>query len=72
MGWGNESLCVGSQLIDQDGCHAHIYGKNTVKILFSGLMTMKLGMQHWRLRPYQFYPNDDPWLTLIYFNCTIH
>ena len=32
-----------------------------------GLMTLKLGLQHWGLRPYQLYPNDDSWLTLTYF-----
>ena len=24
-------------------------------------------MQHWGLWPYQFCPNDDPWLNLTYF-----
>ena len=27
-------------------------------------MTLKLGMQHWWLQPYQVCPNDDPWLAL--------
>ena len=30
-------------------------------------MTLKLGMQHRVLKYYQFYLNDDPGLTLIYF-----
>ena len=30
-------------------------------------MTLKLGMQHWVLKYYQFYSNDDPGLTLTYF-----
>ena len=30
-------------------------------------MTLKLGMQHWVLKYYQVYSNDDPWLTLTYF-----
>ena len=30
-------------------------------------MTLKLGMQHWVLKYYQVYLNDDPGLTLTYF-----
>ena len=47
-----------------------IYGKNLKKIFFSGTkrpMTLKLGMQHWVLKYYQVYSNDDPGLTLTYF-----
>ena len=47
-----------------------IYGKNLKKIIFSGtkgLMTFKLGMQHWVLEYYQVYLNDDLRLTLTYF-----
>ena len=29
-------------------------------------MTLKLGMQHWVLKYYQDYSNDDPGLTLFY------
>ena len=46
-----------------------IYGK-PLKIFFSETkrpMTLKLGMQHWLLRYYQMYSNDDPGLTLTYF-----
>ena len=49
---------------------APIYGKKLLKILFSGtkrLMALKLGMQHWWLRPSYFYSNDDPLLTLTFF-----
>ena len=47
-----------------------IYGKNLLKIFFSGLersKILKLGMQHWGLWPYQVYSNGDNWLTLTYF-----
>ena len=30
-------------------------------------MTLKIGMQHWVLKYYQVYSNDDPGLTLTYF-----
>ena len=30
-------------------------------------MTLKLCMQHWVLKYYQVYSNDDPGLTLTYF-----
>ena len=30
-------------------------------------MTLKRGMQHWVLKCYQDYSNDDPGLTLTYF-----
>ena len=48
-----------------------IYGKN-LKICFSGtkgLMTLKVGMQHWILEFYQvfFFSNDEPGLTLTYY-----
>ena len=44
-----------------------IYGKNPLKIFFSGLerpKTLKLGMQHWGLCLYQIYLNGDHWLNL--------
>ena len=31
------------------------------------LMTLKLGMHHWWLRPFQACSNDDPWLILTFF-----
>ena len=30
-------------------------------------MTLKVGMQHWVLKYYQVFSNDDPELTLTYF-----
>ena len=40
------------------------------KISFFGTkrsMTLKLGIQHWVLKYFQIYSNDDPGLTLIIF-----
>ena len=43
MGWGNESLCVGSGLLDKDRRHDHIHGNN----LWTEIsMPLKLVMQH--------------------------
>ena len=47
-----------------------IYVKNLKKIIFSGIeepMTLKVGMQHWVLKYYQVYSNDDPGIALTYF-----
>ena len=47
-----------------------IYGKNLKKIIFPRTqrpMILKLGMQHWRIKVYKVYINDDPGLTLTYF-----
>ena len=47
-----------------------IYGKNTLKIIFSEierLMTLKLVIQHWVLECDQICSNDAPGLTLTYF-----
>ena len=47
-----------------------IYGKNTLKIFFSGttgLILMKLCMNHQRLKAFTFCSNYDPGLTLTYF-----
>ena len=33
-------------------------------------MTLKVGMQHWVLKCYQIWSNDDPVLTLNYFTAT--
>ena len=54
----------------QDGHYAHIWYKPFEKLLLrtERQMILELGMQHWVLRPYQVYANDDPWLTLTYFN----
>ena len=46
------------------------YGKNPLKIFFSGLKrpkTLKIVMQHLGLWLYQIYSNGDHWLTLTYF-----
>ena len=46
-----------------------IYGKNPSKI-FSGTgrpISMKLGIEHWRLQPIIVCSNDDPGVTLTYF-----
>ena len=45
-----------------------IYFKNPLKIFFSetNMMALKLGKQHWGLRPYIVCSND-PGLTLTYF-----
>ena len=47
-----------------------IYGKN-LQNLFSyrtnSLMIMKLGMEHYVLKLYKLYINDDPELTLTHF-----
>ena len=46
-----------------------IYGKNTLKIFFSGttgLILMKLCMKHQRPKPFIFFSNYDPGLTLTY------
>ena len=47
-----------------------LYGKNPLKIFFSGttgLIFTKLGMYYWGLQPIIDYSNDDPGLTLTYF-----
>ena len=47
-----------------------IYGKNTIKIFFPGttwLILMKLCMKHQRPKPFIFYSNYDPELTLTNF-----
>ena len=43
----------------------HIYGKNLQKS--SPTMIMKLGMEHYVLKLYRVYINDDTELTLTYF-----
>ena len=51
-----------------------IYGKNMKKFFFSGtkrLMTLKLCMQHWVLKYYQIYSNDNAGLILTYFNSKV-
>ena len=47
----------------------HIYGKNLQKFSYrtDSLMIMKLGMEHYVLKLYKVYINDDPELTLTYF-----
>ena len=71
MGWRKESLFKRSRSHDQDGCHAHILGKNLKKIFFSRTkrpMTLKLGTQHRVLKYYQVCSKDDPpWVDLDLF-----
>ena len=43
-----------------------IYMVKTLKKTLLRTERTKLGMQYWRLWPYQVYPYDDPWLTLTY------
>ena len=48
-----------------------IYGKNSSKIFFSrtsGPISTKLGMKHGGLLSTKVWSNDDPGLTLTYFN----
>ena len=45
-------------------------GKQPLNIFFSRTsspMNLKLGMQHWGLKHYKVYINDDPGLNLTYF-----
>ena len=47
-----------------------IYGKNPLKIFFSGTgrpISTKLGMKHWGLQHIIICSNDDPGVTLTYF-----
>ena len=46
-----------------------IYGKNPFKSFsrIKGPMALGLGMQHWRLRPYQVCSTDGTGMTLTYF-----
>ena len=51
------------------------YGKNLKQIVFSGTkrpMTLKVGMQHWVHKYYQFCSNDAPVMTLTYFTARSH
>ena len=47
----------------------YMYGKNLQKPFPAELspMIMKLGMEHYKLKLYLVYINDDPVLTLTYF-----
>ena len=47
-----------------------IYGKKTLKIfsyITNSPMITRLGMEHYELKLYTVYKNDDPELTLTYF-----
>ena len=47
-----------------------LYGKSPSKIFFSGtggLISKKLGMQHWGLQPFIVCSNYDTGVTLTYF-----
>ena len=48
-----------------------IYGKNLQKSSNSP-MIMKLGMEHYVLKLYKVYINDDPELTLTYFKTMLN
>lgn len=61
----NQSLFIGSESYDQDGLR-DVHGKTDLKFFVletDKQMTLKLGMLHWGLWPYQYCSNDGPWLT---------
>ena len=69
MGWGNESLFGGLDHMTKMAA-TPIYGKNALKIFFSGTkgpITLGLGMPHWGLGPNKVCSNDDLGLTLTFF-----
>ena len=68
MGWGNESLFVGSGSHDQDGRHVHIWEK-PFKNLLQNQRTNDLVAWYvaLRTRTYHSFSNEDPRLTLTYF-----
>ena len=53
----------------QDGRHAHIWYKPSKIFSYktNSYMTMKLDLEHYKLKFYTIYINDDPGLTLPYF-----
>ena len=67
-GGGGKSLYKWSRSHYQDGYHAHIWLK-PLKIFFRSRspMILKLGLDHWGLKVYKVYINDDLGLTLTYF-----
>ena len=70
IGCGYQCVCKSFMSYDQDGRHAHMYGKNPSKIFFSGTggpISKKFGMKHRRLKYYNVYINHDSMVTLIYF-----
>ena len=70
MGRWNESLFGRSGSHYQDGHHTQIYGKNPLKIFFSGTkgsMILGLGMQHQGLGPNTFCSNDYFGFTFTFF-----
>lgn len=61
----NQPLFIGSESYDQDGLR-DVHGKTDLKFFVletDKQMTLKLGMLHWGLWPYQYCSNDGPWLT---------
>ena len=69
MGWGNESLHIGSSYMTKMAAML-IYGKNPSKIFFSGTagpICMKLGMSHLGRGPIINCINGDSGMTLTYF-----
>ena len=66
---GGESLNKRSGSHDLDARHEHFIVKSS-KLFFSGNKShiiLKLRMEHWGLKLYKIYINDDPWMTLAYF-----
>ena len=67
---GNKILSAASGSHDQDGRHAHIWGKTLQKIFFSRtgwLIFPKLAMLHRGLQPIIVCSNDNPGVTVTYF-----
>ena len=72
MGWRNERLIEVFWSYDQDGSHVHIL-LNPLNF-FSGTnwpRTLKLGIQHWGLRPYKVCSNYVSRLTLTLFTAFV-
>ena len=69
LGRGKESLYKWSRSHDPDGHHAHIWLKHSKIISYriNGSMILKLGMEHYELKLYKVYINEDLELTLTYF-----
>ena len=64
--WEKGTLSYKNGPYDQDGRHAHVL----FKTFFSGTQSsiiLKLGMQHWELKLYKVYINNDPGLSLAYY-----
>ena len=62
----NVSMFAASESHDQHGRHAYIC-KTFMNLLTSELISTKLGLQHWGLRPIVACSNDDTRLTFDIF-----